>query len=136
MSKYLKKNFLGVNYFSAYEVSFSDFKTHRELTKLGIQNIVVNPADIPTTDKDRKQKENARDSRNIAEHLSSSSLQGIYVPNIKNEGDRSLQRFRKVLSKEITRNKNRVKSFLYYHRISIPVEFCTKFYWSKSFLFI
>ena len=42
---------------------------NRELTKLGINNMVVNPADIPTTDKDRKQKEDARDSRKIAEQL-------------------------------------------------------------------
>jgi len=32
---YLKKNFPGANYFSAYEASFSGFKAHRELTKLG-----------------------------------------------------------------------------------------------------
>ncbi|MGB0880158.1 MAG: IS110 family transposase [Polaribacter sp.] len=94
---------------------------------------MVNPADIPTTDKDRKQKEDARDSRKIAEHLNSSSLQGIYVPSIENEGDRSLQRFRKVLSKEMTRNKNRVKSLLYYHGITIPLKFSTKSYWSKRF---
>ena len=121
------------NYFSAYEASFSGFSAHRELTKLGIKNIVVNPADIPTTDKDRKQKEDARDSRKIAEHLSSSSLQGIYIPSIEAEGDRALQRFRKVLSKEIGRNKNRVKSFLYYHGINIPPQFTDKSYWSKRF---
>jgi hypothetical protein len=133
LSKYLEKNFPGANYFSAYEASFSGFKAHRELTKLGIQNIVVNPADIPTTDKDRKQKEDSRDSRKIAEHLSSSTLQGIYVPSIENEGDRSLLRFRRVLTKEIGRNKNRVKSFLYYHGINIPLEFSNKTYWSKRF---
>ena len=131
--EYLKRNFPMANYFSAYEASFSGFSAHRELTKLGIKNIVVNPADIPTTDKDRKQKEDARDSRKIAEHLSSSSLQGIYIPSIEAEGDRALQRFRKVLSKEIGRNKNRVKSFLYYHGINIPPQFTDKSYWSKRF---
>ena len=133
LSTYLKKNFPGANYFSAYEASFSGFKAHRELTQLGIHNIVVNPADIPTTDKDRKQKEDSRDSRKIAEHLSSSTLQGIYVPSIENEGDRSMLRFRNTLTKEIARNKNRVKSFLYYHGITIPVEFSNKSYWSKRF---
>ena len=83
LSKYLHKHFPGGNYYSAYEASFSGFKAHRELLKLGILNIVVNPADIPTTDKQRKQKEDARDSRKIAEQLSGSNLVGIYIPDIE-----------------------------------------------------
>ena len=51
LSNYLGKNFPGGNYHSAYEAGFTGFKAHRELTRLGINNIVVNPADIPTTDK-------------------------------------------------------------------------------------
>ena len=74
LSNYLERNFPGGTYHSAYEASFSGFKAHRELTKLGIDNIVVNPADIPTTDKERKQKQDARDSRKIAEQLSASNL--------------------------------------------------------------
>lgn len=131
--KYLKKNFPGGNYYSAYEASFNGFKAHRELTKLGIKNIVVNPADIPTTDKERKQKEDARDSRKIAEQLAASKLRGIYVPDIGLEGDRSMVRFRKTLTKEIARNKCRAKSFLYYHGIKIPERFANKAGWSKRF---
>ena len=56
LSAYLAKNFPNANYYSAYEASFCGFKIHRELVNLGIKNIVVNPADIPTTDKERKQK--------------------------------------------------------------------------------
>lgn len=51
LNNYLVKNFPNANYYSAYEASFSGFKTHRDLVNLGIKNIVVNPADIPTTDK-------------------------------------------------------------------------------------
>jgi transposase len=133
LSNYLKKNFPGGNYYSAYEASFSGFKAHRELIKLGINNIVVNPADIPTTDKERKQKEDARDSRKIAEQLAASNLVGIYIPDIDFEGDRSLLRFRKTLTKEIARNKVRVKSFLYYHGIVIPTHFSKTTNWSKQF---
>lgn len=131
--KYLKKNFPMANYYSAYEASFSGFSAHRELIKLGIKNIVVNPADIPTTDKERKQKEDARDSRKIAEQLASSNLKGIYIPSIEAEGDRALLRFRRTLTKEIARSKNRVKSFLYYHGKTIPKQFADKKYWSKRF---
>lgn len=130
---YLKRNFPGGNYFSAYEASFSGFSDHRKLNELGIKNIVVNPADIPTTDKERKQKEDARDSRKIAEQLAAGKLTAIHIPSIETEGDRSILRFRKTLSKEIARNKNRVKSHLYYHGIKIPFEFAGKTYWSKRF---
>lgn len=133
LSDYLKKNFPGANYYSAYEASFSGFSAHRELNKLGIKNIVVNPADIPTTDKEKKQKEDARDSRKIAEQLAASKLVAIYVPSIEAEGDRAMLRFRRTLTKEIARNKNRVKSFLYYHGISIAEQFVDKKYWSKRF---
>jgi len=66
--KYLKKNFPGANYYSAYEAGFCGFGTHRELIQFGISNKVVSPADVPTTDKDRKQKEDKRDSRKIQDH--------------------------------------------------------------------
>jgi hypothetical protein len=66
LKQYLVKNFPGGNYFSAYEAGFFSYSIHRELLIEGIQNIIVNPADIPTTDKERKQKEDKRDSRKIA----------------------------------------------------------------------
>ena len=100
------KNFPNSNYFSAYEASFSGFKTHRDLISLGIKNMVVNPADIPTTDKERKQKEDSRDSRKIAKQLSKNDLMAIYIPDIDTEGDRQLVRYRKTLTKEISRTKN------------------------------
>ncbi len=130
---YLKMNFPGANYFSAYEASFSGFSAHRELNKLGIKNIVVNPAYIPTTDKERKQKDDARDSRKIAEQLAASKLVAIHVPSIEAEGDRAMLRFRRTLTKEIARNKNRIKSSLYFHGITIPEQFSGKKYWSKRF---
>jgi len=133
LKNYLAKNFPNANYHSAYEASFSGFKNHRDLLNLGIKNIVVNPADIPTTDKERKQKEDSRDSRKIAKQLSQKDLKAIYVPEIEIEGDRSFIRYRKTLTKEIARTKHRIKSQLYYFGIEIPTKFSEKNYWSKSF---
>ena len=79
-------------------------------------------------------KEDARDSRKIAEQLAASSLVGIHIPNIEIEGDRALIRFRKTLTKEIARNKIRVKSFLYYHGIDIPACFTRYSCWSRRFI--
>lgn len=45
---------------------FCGFGVHRTSLECGINNIVVNPADIITTDKERKQKEDKRGSRKNA----------------------------------------------------------------------
>jgi len=133
LKNYLVKNFPNGNYYSAYEASFSGFGIHRDLLNLGIKNIVVNPADIPTTDKERKQKEDSRDSRKIAKQLSQKDLTAIYIPEVEIEGDRNLVRYRKTLTKEIARTKHRIKSQLYYFGINIPTQFAGKKHWSKRF---
>jgi len=133
LRNYLHRNFPNGNYHSVYEASFSGFSSHRNLLSLGIKNIIVNPADIPTTNKERQQKEDSRDSRKLAKQLSQSDLNPIYVPEIETEADRSLVRYRKTLTKETGRIKNRVKSHLYYFGIKIPDEFADKSYWSKRF---
>ena len=117
---YLDKHFPQGNYYSAYEAGFTGYSTHWELKNEGIQNIVVNPADIPTTDKERKQKEDKRDSRKIAKTLRAGDLQSIYIPKVETMELRALVRYRKTLVKEISRNKNRIKSFLYCNGINIP----------------
>ncbi len=94
---------------------------------------MVNLADIPTTDKERKQKEDSRNSRKITKQLSQLGLKAIYVPEIEIDGDRSLVRYRKTLTKEIARTKHWVKSQLYYFGIEIPDQFSGKTRWSKRF---
>jgi transposase len=134
LSTYLKKYFPGGNYYSAYEAGFCGYSIHRMLLKEGIQNIIVNPADIPTTDKERKQKEDSRDSRKIARSLSNGDLEGIYIPSQETEELRSLVQYRKSLVKDIGRNKSRIKSFLYRHGIEVPLELGTASkYWSSNF---
>ncbi len=131
---YLQKTFPGGSYYSAYEAGFCGFSVHRELAKYGINNIVVNPADIPTTDKEKKQKEDRRDSRKIAKSLKNGDLIGIYVPSRTNEELRALVRYRKSLVKEIGRHKNRIKSFLYCLGVIIPASLAqSSRYWSSKF---
>ena len=54
---YLKRNFPGASYKSVYEAGYSGFWIHDRLQEHGVQCLVVNPADVPTKDKERK-KEN------------------------------------------------------------------------------
>ena len=109
---YLDRNFPKGEYYSAYEAGFCGFSVHRALQEKGINNIVVNPADIPTTDKERKQKEDKRDSRKIARSLRNGELKGIFIPKKQTEELRGLIRYRQNIVKEIARNKTRIKSFL------------------------
>lgn len=51
LSNYLGLNFPGANYYSVYEAGFSGFWIHNKLKELSINNIVVNPVDVPTTGK-------------------------------------------------------------------------------------
>jgi len=132
--QYLSKHFPEGKYYSAYEAGFCGYSVHRQLIGLGIENIIVNPADIPTTDKERKQKEDKRDSRKIAKSLRNGDLQGIYIPDLAIMELRALVRHRKTIVKEISRHKNRIKSFLYYNGIKIPREIDTASkYWSGKF---
>lgn len=117
---YLVKNFPGATYFSAYEAGFTGYWTHYKLLSYGINSIVVNPADIPTTSKEKVQKEDARDSRKIARSLKNAELVPIYIPSLASLGDRGLLRLRKTAVNDSTRIKNRIKSSLYFNGISIP----------------
>jgi transposase len=134
LKNYLHKNYPGGNYFSAYEAGFCGLYPHRELIKQGIHNMVINPADIPTTDKEKKQKEDRRDSKKIVRSLYNNEVNPIHIPTMEIEGLRTLVRYRKTLVKDINRYKNRTKSLLYYYGIQIPfdLENPSKI-WSKRF---
>jgi transposase len=79
---------------------------------MGIDCLVVNPADIPSTHKDNVYKTDARDARGIGQALSSGLLRGIFVPDKEQEADRQLVRQRKKLWADLVRCKNRIKAFL------------------------
>src|SRR6056297_3496833 len=77
---YLKRNYPGANFYCAYEAGFCGYWLQKYLTKAGIHCIVVNPADIPTTNKEKEFKTDPRDCRKIAKSLRSNLLEGIYIP--------------------------------------------------------
>jgi transposase len=135
LHQYLVRNFPGGRYHSAYEAGFCGYWIHNRLKALGINSIVVNAADIPTTDKERTQKEDARDSRKIARALRNRELKAIHVPANKILEDRSLIRSRQMIVEDIVRYKQRIKSFLYFHGIEIPACFIKpSTHWSGKFM--
>jgi transposase len=120
---YLNRSFPGASYNSAYEAGFCGYAIHRRLNELGIKNIVINAADIPTSQKDRLQKRDPVDSRKIARSLEKGSLHGIHVFDREQKELRSLNRTRFYLMRDLRRSKTRIKSFLQYHGELIPPEF-------------
>jgi transposase len=132
---YLARNFPGGDYRSVYEAGFSGFWTHFKLKELGINNMVTNPADVPTSQKEKLQKDDPTDSRKLARSLRSGDLQAIYIPDQATLEDRSLVRMRATLVKDMVRFKQRIKSFLYFYGISYPQEFeKSGSHWSRRFM--
>jgi len=135
LSGFLLKNYPGASYHSAYEAGFCGLWAHYQLCELGINNIVVNPADVPGTQKDKLQKEDKRDSRKIAYALRSGNLTPIYTPSLSALNDRSLVRSRKTLVNDMVRFKNRIKAFINFYGIPMPEEFAnSRTHWNKRFM--
>lgn len=114
LAEYLKRNYPEAEYRSVYEAGFSGFEAHRTLCKLGVNNIVINPADVPTSGKERNYKNDSIDSRKLARELKNGSLEGIYIPEPENLVLRNLTRRKEQLTGNITRTKNRIRSHLFF----------------------
>lgn len=135
LHKFLTTNYPGASYHSVYEAGFSGFWAHDELMQLGINNIVVNAADVPTMLKGKLRKTDAIDCGKLARGLRSGVLTGIYVPERGALEIRSLIRLRGQIVKDMTRDKNRIKSFLYFYGITYPEQFDRSgTHWSRRFM--
>jgi len=108
----LKTQYPEAEYRTAYEAGFCGFWIHRELNDHGIVNIVVSPADIPTTDKERARKNDVRDSRKLARELEKDDLTAIYIPSPEHLELRDLVRRETQIINNMTRCKNRIKGYL------------------------
>ncbi|WP_372948551.1 IS110 family transposase [Mariniphaga sp.] len=135
LSNYLHEYFPGGIYHAAYEAGFCGFWIQKKLQQLGINTIVTHAADIPTTDKEKRQKEDKRDSQKIARALKNGDIEAIYVPSDIALENRLLVRARFTIAKDLRRNKHRIKAFLFFYGIRFPEEFSdAKRHWSKKFI--
>lgn len=113
---FLTRSYPGAEYHSVYEAGFCGFWIHERLTALGIDNIVVNPADVPTKSSEKLRKTDTVDSGKLARSLRANELKGIYTPDSVSLEMRSLIRLKNSITKDTTRQKNRLKSQLRYFR--------------------
>lgn len=130
---YLHHSYPGAKYVCAYECGKFGYWIQRELQQLGVECLVINPADIPSTHKDEVYKTDSRDARGIGQALCSGQLKSIYVPFEQQEADRHLVRQRKKIWSDLVRCKNRIKGFLDYKGIIVPPQFDNA-NWSHNFI--
>ena len=71
LTKQLKDYFPKAKIYSAYEAGFSGFVLHRQLEKVGIENVVVNAASVEVTVNNRV-KTDKRDALKLASLLEAS----------------------------------------------------------------
>jgi transposase len=130
---YLRRNFPGAQYHSVYEAGFSGFWIHDQLRERGIDCIVVNPADVPTKDKEQTKKRDPVDCRKLARSLRNGEIEGIYVLCRSKLEDRTLIRTRQSMVRKQTRCKNQIKAILFFYGVVIPEE-REMGHWSRRFI--
>lgn len=118
-----------------YKAEFCRFWTHKYLTTLRIDNIVVNPADVLIKSSEMLRKSDAVDRCKQAWSLQGNKLKGIYTPDSISLVMCSLIRLKNSITKDTTRQKNRIKSQLRYLVIEMTWKFLEPFSnWLKPFV--
>ncbi len=116
-----------------YEVGCCGFSAARYFLNLGWHVLVMNPSDVKTSDKERYQKTDALDSRNLSNQLKAGVLKGVYIPTEAHEQFTTLARHRNQITKKLRQSKLHIKSMLLFHGIEIHQEFDNS-NWSKDFM--
>jgi transposase len=112
LKSHFENKYPGAGLKVVYEAGFCGFGIQRSLAMLGADCIVVNAADVPVSDKDRKRKDDRRDARKLSTELAGGKLRPIYVPDKLMEHTRSLVRQRYRLAKDQARCINRIKHLM------------------------
>jgi transposase len=131
---YLKKNYPGGIYHIVYEAGFCGFWAQRKFEGPDIDCVVVNPADVPVSNKEKVNKNDPIDSRKLSRELENKSLTGIYIPEIFHEALCSLMRLRYRIVQNQTRIMNRIKGLLHTRGFKIPDQFTGNKRWSAAFI--
>jgi transposase len=77
---------------------------------------------IKRGDKERYQKTDALDSKNLSNQLKSGVLRGVFIPTEEHEQFTTLARHRTQVTK-LRQTKSHIKSMLLFHGIKVPDEF-------------
>ena len=132
----LDRNYTGHQVTLCYEAGFMGYWLQRKLVQQGYQCLVVHPADIPSSDFNKRRKNDKLDSKHLALMLSRHLLKSIYIPSTQQEQIRELVRLRINLNKDKRRQMNRIRAYLNRHGIQLPAELKTKLWTKRGQLWI
>jgi transposase len=130
---YLHRHFPGATYHCVYEAGYCGYWVCEQLRAHGIDCIVINPADVPTTDKEKKHKTNKVDAYKLARSLRNGELKPLYLPSRIALEDRTLVRSRQMVVSKQTRCKNQIKALLSFYGITLPEDIAER-YWSRRYV--
>jgi transposase len=133
LCRYMNKHYPGGLYHTVYEAGYCGFWIQKQLEGCGFHSIVINPADVPTTHKEKTNKRDKVDSRKLSRELENGSLRGIYIPDEFHQQLRTLCRLRYRIIQSQTRVKNRIKGILSFYGIFLP-DHCELSHWSRAFI--
>ena len=131
--QYVEQTFPDYEVDLVYEAGCCGFSAARYFLNLGWNVLVVNPSDVKTGDKERYQKTDSLDSRNLSNQLKAGVLRGVYIPTEEHEQFTTLARHRTQVTKKLRQSKLHIKSMLLFHGIKVPDEFDTP-NWNKDFI--
>jgi transposase len=134
LHKHLNRKYPGATFKLCYEAGFSVFSVQRLLSAKGMDCRVVNAADVATSDKEKRQKNDKIDARKLCQHLQSKKVRGIYIPALHWEHGRSLIRARSRIVNNQTRCKNRIWQLLHFSGLTLPKGYEAGQYWSSRFV--
>lgn len=106
--KFINRYFPGADVITCYEAGFSGFALHRELIGCGIPNLVVHPASIEVSSRDRV-KTDKRDAEKMAKQLDANRLRSVRIPSIEQECRRTLTRTRQQIVSKTTAVRNQIR---------------------------
>lgn len=131
--QYLRRNFPGATYHTVYEAGYFGFWIHEALVHLGVDSMVVNPADVPTTDKERRTKTDRVDAAKLGRSLANGELRPIYIPDRLALEDRTLLRMRTAFVRKQTRCKTQIKALLRFYGFRVPGDMTDR-YWTRTYV--
>jgi len=102
-----------------YEAGPTGYALYWELTRLGIDCIVVAPSLIPKAASDRV-KTDRRDAQKLARSHRAGDLTAVWVPDQKHEALRDLVRLREAAQEDNVRAKHRLGKFFLRHGLKDP----------------
>jgi transposase len=123
LHNYLQKHFKHFRVTCGYEACCMGFWIQKRLHDHGYECLVLNPADIPGSDKEEKRKSDNSDCRKIARELSNEHMKGIFIPSEEQIAFRSLFRKRNNVLKNLRRIKSNIRAQLLFMGIIVPEEY-------------